>query len=118
LCKVLAFQEREEAAPPLVDGGAGAGGMLPSPPAYLVTNDDDEREQPTTVARRCHTCGRALTSSSIRAKFCSEQVWGAAAKKCRNTDSNPRNNFKRGRYYPTPAQYRLFDMVPYSKAAA
>ena len=119
LCKVLSFRERGDAALPLVDGGAGAGGMLPSPPAYLTANNDnDEREQPTTAARRCQTCGRALTSSSNRAKFCSEQVWGAAAKKCRNTDSNPRNNFKRGYYYPTPAQYHLFDMVSFPKAAA
>ena len=110
----------KEAAPSLLaDADAGAGGMLLCPPAYLAANDDDdEREQMTTAARRCQTCGRALISSSNRAKFCSEQVWGAAAKKCRNTDSNPRNNFKRGWYYPTPAQYRLFDMVPYSKAAA
>lgn len=100
--------EREAPAPPLVnDAGANA---LPA--------DDDEREQPTTAARCCQTCGRALTSSSSRAKFCSEQVWGAAAKKCRNADSNPRNNAKRGRFYPSPAQYYLFDMVPFSKAAA
>ena len=31
-------------------------------------------------------------SSSSRAKFCSEREWGPAAKKCRNADSNPRNN--------------------------
>ena len=45
-----------------------------------------------TAARRCQTCGRVLTSSSSQAKFCSELVWGSAAKKCRNADSNPRNN--------------------------
>jgi len=107
----------KEAAPSLLaDTGAGAGGLLPSPPAYLTADDNDDR--PATAARRCQTCGRALTSSSNRAKFCSEQVWGAAAKKCRNADSNPRNNFKRGRFYPSPTQYHLFDMVPFSKAAA
>jgi hypothetical protein len=117
LCKVLSFQGREQAAPPLVDD-AGVGGLRaqPRPPACLAA--DDERGQPTTATRCCQTCGRALTSSSSRAKFCSEQVWGAAAKKCRNADSNPRNNAKRGRFYPSPAQYYLFDMVPFSKAAA
>ena len=109
----------EDTAPPLVlvaDARAGTGGLLLCPPAYLTANDDDDR--PTTAARRCQTCGRALTSGSSRAKFCSEQVWGVAAKKCRNTDSNPRNNAKRSKWYPSPAQYRLFDMVPYSRAAA
>ena len=108
--------EREAPAPPLVND-AGAGSLLPGPFAYLADDNDDDR--PTTAARCCLTCGRALTSSSSsRAKFCSEQVWGAAAKKCRNADSNPRNNFKRGRFYPSSAQYHLFDMVPFSKAAA
>jgi len=90
----------KEPAPSLLpDAGAGvgAGSLLSSPPAYLTANDDDddddeEREQPTTAARRCQTCGRVLTSSSSQAKFCSELVWGSAAKKCRNADSNPRNN--------------------------
>ena len=58
----------------------------------LQSQEREEREQPTTAARRCQTCGRILTSSSSRAKFCSEREWGAAAKKCRNADSNPRNN--------------------------
>ena len=80
----------KEAASPLVNA-AGAGDLLPSPPARLAADDDDDEREPTTAARRCQTCGRTLASSS-RAKFCNERVWGTAAKKCRNTDSNPRNN--------------------------
>ena len=112
---------KEEAAPPLINA-VGAGGLLPCPPARL-TADDDEREQPTTAARCCLTCGRALTSSSSRAKFCSERVLGAAAKRCRNTDSNPRNNaaatrrkimsqgqllFDDSDFVRVPEQYRAF----------
>ena len=91
---------------------------LPTPPAYLAADDDL-----TTTARRCPTCGRVLTSSSSRAKFCSELVWGSAAKKCRNADSNPRNNtaatrrkimsqgpllFDDSDFIRVPEQYRAF----------
>ena len=78
-------KDNEEAAPSQTAEGLLVGSLV-------RLADDDEREQPTTAARRCQTCGRVLTSSSSRAKFCSEREWGAAAKKCRNTDSNPRNN--------------------------
>jgi hypothetical protein len=42
--------------------------------------------------RCCQTCGRQLSSNNPNAKFCSEKELGAAAKKCRNAASNPRNN--------------------------
>jgi hypothetical protein len=76
----------KEAAPSLVNGAGGLPASSPCQPA------DDEREPTTTAARRCQTCGRVLSSSSSRAKFCSERELGASAKKCRNADSNPRNN--------------------------
>jgi hypothetical protein len=79
--------ERAAPAPSLVNDASGLPASWPCLPA-----DDGEREPTTTAARCCQTCGRALTSSSGRAKFCSEREWGAAAKKCRNADSNPRNN--------------------------
>ena len=102
----------KDAAPPLVyvaDAGAGAGGLLPSPPAYLAADDDD---RPTTAARCCLTCGRMLTSSDSRAKFCSERVWGSAAKKCRNADSNPRNNAA-ATLRKIESQWQLFDQRPF-----
>jgi hypothetical protein len=99
----------QEAAPSLL-ADAGAGSLLPSPPACL-TADDDEREQTTTAARCCQTCGAPIASHrKPEARYC--------GKKCRNAASNPRNNAKRGRFYPTPAQYHMFDMVPFLKAAA
>ena len=103
----------KEAAPPLVDdAGAGSLRAMPSPPACLAADDDDdEREQTTTAARCCQTCGAPIASHrKPEARYC--------GKKCRNAASNPRNNAKRGRFYPTPAQYYLFDPVPFSKAAA
>ena len=115
LCKVLSFQERGEAAPPLVnDAGAGAGGLLLCPPAYLAA-DDDEREQMKPAARCCQTCGRALTSSSSSslAKFCSELVWGADAKRCRNADSNPRNNAANALRKVRSRGPGLFDDTPF-----
>jgi hypothetical protein len=77
-------------------------------------DDDDEREPTTTTgARCCQTCGRVLTSSSSRAKFCSERELGAAAKKCRNADSNPRNNAAATRRKTKSRGPLLFDDSPF-----
>jgi hypothetical protein len=78
-----------------------------------VADDDDEREPLPPAARRCHTCGRVLTSTSSRAKFCSELEWGAAAKKCRNADSNPRNNAVATRRRTKSRGPQLFDDSPF-----
>ena len=93
LCKVLSLQPEREpvAALPLVNA-AGAGGLPLYPPAIEADESKPLSLSSSSVARRCKTCGRVLSSSSSRAKFCSEREWGAAAKKCRNIDSNPRNN--------------------------
>jgi hypothetical protein len=110
LCKVLSLQplqQEREAAPPLIND-AGTGGL----PASLPCRPDDERE-PTTAARCCQTCGRALTSSSSRVKFCSEREWGTAAKKCRNADSNPRNNAAATRRKIKSQGPLLFDDSPF-----
>ena len=42
----------------------------------------------------CITCGRDISSQKKGSKFCSEMLYGREAKKCRNRDSNPRNNLK------------------------
>jgi hypothetical protein len=78
-----------------------------------VADDDDEREPLPPAARRCQTCGRVLTSSSSRAKFCSERELGAAAKKCRNDDSNPRNNAAATRRKTKSRGPQLFDDSPF-----
>ena len=105
----------EDDAPPLVAGArAGAGGLLPSPPAYFAANDDDDR--PTTAARCCQTCGRALTSSDSRAKFCSERVWGVSAKQCRNAASNPGHNARRT-LRKIESQWQLFDQHPFVRVS-
>jgi hypothetical protein len=78
-----------------------------------VADDHDEREPLPPAARRCHTCGRVLTSTSSRAKFCSELEWGAAAKKCRNADSNPRNNAAATRRKTKSRGPQLFDDSPF-----
>jgi hypothetical protein len=101
--------ERAALAPPLVNAGGG----LPACSPCLSANDDDEREPTTTAARCCLTCGRALSSSSSRAKFCSEREWGAAAKQCRNKDSNPRNNAAATRRKTKSRGQMLFDDSPF-----
>ena len=69
-----------------------AKGLLVGTSYQLTDEDRNEEETVPPAIRYCQTCRRVLTSDSSRAKFCSEREWGAAAKKCRNKDSNPRNN--------------------------
>jgi hypothetical protein len=70
---------------------------------------------PLVVTRTCQTCGRDISDQRKDSKFCSETKFGPQAKRCRNKDSNPRNNQKRemDRFYrigPT-----LFEIEPYIK---
>lgn len=44
--------------------------------------------------KHCATCGRDISKQHKRTVFCSETLYGKAAKKCRNTDSNKRRNKK------------------------
>jgi len=110
LCKVLSLHPEKETAAPAPFPTAE--GLLASSPCLPIADDDDERE-PTTAARCCQTCGRGLTSSSSRAKFCSEKEWGAAAKQCRNADSNPRNNAAATRRKTKSRGAMLFDDSPF-----
>jgi hypothetical protein len=47
--------------------------------------------------RRCQTCGRPITTANPRAKFCSRLERPKDYKRCKNADSNPRNNALRAR---------------------
>ncbi len=44
--------------------------------------------------RYCSTCGRDISNQKKGSVFCSEKLYGKQAKKCRNVNSNPRNNYK------------------------
>lgn len=43
--------------------------------------------------RVCKSCGRDISNQKRGSVFCSEVVLGKEAKRCRNVNSNPRNNF-------------------------
>jgi hypothetical protein len=65
-----------------------------------------------TSHRYCLTCGRDITDQRTNSKFCSEKRYGREAKKCRNSNSNPRNNLRR-RIDRITAVPMLFDVRPY-----
>ncbi len=44
--------------------------------------------------RFCKSCGRDISQQKKGSVFCSESIFGKEAKRCRNLDSNPRNNFQ------------------------
>ncbi len=44
--------------------------------------------------RYCSTCGRDITDQKKGSVFCSEKLYGKQAKKSRNKNSNPKNNYK------------------------
>jgi len=51
---------------------------------------------PNPIKRGCLTCGADITHQPPRSKYCSpKNVGEAAAHKCRNAASNPRNNHKK-----------------------
>lgn len=81
------FQERETAT---ADRRRAEGLLVTLPNPHPL--DKGESIPPVSQPRHCQTCGQQLTSQNPNAKFCSERALGAAAKKCRNADSNPRNN--------------------------
>ena len=45
--------------------------------------------------RMCKSCGRDISGQRKGSIFCSETFFGKSVKRCRNIDSNPRNNFAR-----------------------
>jgi len=72
----------------------------------------NNRTEDDSTLRRCKICGRDISEQDKRSKFCSELKYGKIAKKCRNTDSNPRNNFIK-REISKKSKGILFDDKPY-----
>lgn len=65
----------------------------------------------TTEGRRfCQTCGRDITTQKKGSVFCSEKEFGSEAKKCRNINSNPRNNYRRKEQRIYGGGFLLFDI--------
>ena len=63
--------------------------------------------------RYCISCGRDISNQNSRSRFCSAKYVGeAAAHKCRNTNSNPRNNLK-NKVKRINSRGVLFDIVPF-----
>lgn len=63
--------------------------------------------------RFCLSCGRDISNQNKRSKFCSGKFVGeSAAHKCRNKDSNPRNNFKK-KIETINRRGVLFDVIPF-----
>lgn len=60
--------------------------------------------------RVCQTCGRDISFQKLSSKYCSEKYYGKEAKKCRNKQSNPRNNRirKEKRMYPSITLFPVY----------
>jgi hypothetical protein len=72
--------------------------------------------QPNQQLKYCITCGRELSGQKKGSKFCSELLFGKDAKKCRNVNSNPRNNRNR-KIESIKSKGVLFDILPFIKAS-
>jgi hypothetical protein len=106
-CNQMEFtpiKEREEA--PALNPAEGLLDHLPK------REKEEAPTPPNGAPRCCQTCGRPLNSLNAMAKFCSERELGAAAKKCRNAASNPRNNARR-RLLQIEREPLLFDIRPF-----
>lgn len=64
--------------------------------------------------KQCLTCGRDISHQVPSSKYCSEKLYGAAGKRCRNAASNPKHNAKRDIALRLKAS-ALFDQRPYLK---
>jgi hypothetical protein len=63
--------------------------------------------------RVCLSCGRDISTQKSGSKFCSAKIVGESeAHKCRNTNSNLRNNFKR-KVEVIQSRGLLFDIMPF-----
>lgn len=61
----------------------------------------------------CLSCGKDITTQKSGSKFCSAKIVGESeAHKCRNTNSNYRNNFKR-KVEIIKGRGLLFDIMPF-----
>lgn len=65
-----------------------------------------------TPSRFCKSCGGDISEQHPRSIFCSESKYGKEGKKCRNKDSNPRNNFLK-REKRIQERGLLFDISPF-----
>lgn len=63
-------------------------------PSTKIATLTPKGETSTGVSRFCLSCGRDISNQKTGSIFCSERLYGRHGKKCRNSDSNPRNNFK------------------------
>lgn len=68
---------------------------------------------PPAQVRVCQSCGRDISNQSPRSKFCSAKYVGyREAHKCRNMDSNPRNNL-RSKIEMINRRGVLFEITPF-----
>ncbi|GAB2854647.1 hypothetical protein [Hymenobacter ruber] len=61
----------------------------------LIIGEEVGIAEASATVRRCKTCGRDISGQQANSLFCSQALYGAAGKRCRNADSNPRNNVRR-----------------------
>lgn len=67
--------------------------------------------------RKCLTCGNDITNQKNGSVFCSEKIFGKEAKKCRNQQSNPKNNYERKEAQIYKGAL-LFDITEYKQQRA
>jgi len=63
--------------------------------------------------KRCLSCGRIILNPRKNQRFCSELRYGKEVKRCRNINSNPRNNAKRAYNSILVKGELLFDIYDY-----
>ena len=87
---------------------------VPNPELYKFTvKVKGKNVQPPGPSKCCISCGKDISHQRGNSKFCSSKYVGEeAAHKCRNTDSNQRNNLK-AKIRRIEGRGILFDITPY-----
>ncbi len=93
------------------------GNTLPPTLHLLAKNLTEAGPEESPEIRHCLTCGRQINTANPKAKFCSRTERPNEYKKCKNTDSNLRNN-KRRALRKVESRPLLFDTRPFVRVLA
>lgn len=83
--------------------------------SYLIYTRNNHN---ITTTRKCLSCGNDISQQQGKSKYCSAKYFGEIhAHRCRNMNSNPRNNFNRQLAKINERGQFLFDINPYLRIA-
>lgn len=85
-------------------------------PNYTRNDPSNIESETVQLQRYCLKCGNNITNQKKGSLYCSELLYGRDAKKCRNSITNPINNYRRKEWKLYELTPILFDVSEYKTA--